>query len=36
MEAHQISLEILDTYISIVRQLELEDQIWTEDSLTIP
>jgi hypothetical protein len=34
--SHQTSLEILDKYISIVRQLELENQIWKEDSLTIP
>lgn len=34
--AHQTTLKILDTYISIVRQLELEDQIWKEDSLTNP
>jgi len=34
--SHQTSLEILDNYISIVRQLELENQIWKEDSLTIP
>jgi hypothetical protein len=34
--SHQTSLEILDDYISIVRQLELENQIWKEDSLPIP
>jgi len=34
--SHQTSLEILDNYISIVRQLELENQIWKEDSLPIP
>ena len=33
---HQPTLQILDSYIAMVRQLELNNQIWDKDSPTFP